>query len=90
MNRNEMIRRLVSYSVTTALREAQHYWLEELFESGFAGYRSFSDSKLRRELALRGLDGDDEECGEEVDDAIIHEDLRDSISDYAIHAREPE
>lgn len=94
MNRKEMIRRLVSHSVATALREPQSYWLEELFEKGFAGYGNFSDSRLKRELALRGLDTAheeyEEEYDEEDDEVIMPEDLRESISDYAIHASEPE
>lgn len=55
MTRDAMIRRLVAFSVTAALGESRRYWLRDLFERGFAGYRNFSDRRLRRELELRGL-----------------------------------
>lgn len=55
MTRDEMIRRLVEFSVTAALGESRRYWLRDLFERGFAGYRNYSDKRLRRELELRGL-----------------------------------
>lgn len=91
MNREEMIRRLVSYSVEAAVREPQAYWLQELFEKGFAGYRRFSDSKLRRELELRGLDEAIEAETEEdaCDDGDIDE-APTALASYATLAREPE
>ena len=74
MNREEMIRRLVAYSVDAALREPQSYWLQEVFEKGFSGYRRFSDERLRREMALRGLGETDEAyADEDVDDWIPDE-----------------
>lgn len=81
-----MIRRLVSFSVQAALSESQPYWLHELFEKGFAGYRNFSPGKLRRELQLRGLD-DVEDVDADPDDEsdeLVAEDLADSISSLAI------
>ena len=90
MNREEMIRRLVSYSVDAALKEPQSYWLQELFEKGFSGYRKFSYSKLKRELELRGLgDLDDEYREDDVED-FIPEEVSESISGYADHSREAE
>jgi hypothetical protein len=55
MTRKEMIRKLVSLSVDTALAESHRYWLSELFEKGFVGYGNFSDGQLLREMQLRGL-----------------------------------
>jgi hypothetical protein len=55
MTRDEMVRRLVEFSVAAALGESRRYWLRDLFERGFAGYRNYSDKRLRRELELRGL-----------------------------------
>jgi hypothetical protein len=55
MTRKEMIRKLVSLSVDTALAESHRYWLSEVFEKGFVGYGNFSDGQLLREMQLRGL-----------------------------------
>ena len=55
MSKDEMIRKLVQHSVKTAVSEAKHYWLADLFENGFAGYRKLSRSQLERELQMRGL-----------------------------------
>jgi hypothetical protein len=55
-----MIRKLVTHSVHTALAESKHYWLAELFEKGFAGYRNLSRTRLLQELQMRGLEGDDD------------------------------
>jgi len=84
MSREEMIRTLVAHSVRTALEEPQSDWLYELFEKGFAGYRSFSNSKLRRELELRGLDGVEDVCDpeDELEEPIVEE-LADSIPAFA-------
>jgi hypothetical protein len=84
MNREEMIRRLVAFSVQAALSEAQPYWLHELFEKGFAGYRNFSPGKLRRELQLRGLDDVDDADPDDEPEEPIAEDLAYSISGLAI------
>jgi len=87
MNREEMIRRLVSYAVESARREPQSYWLQELFEKGFAGYRRYSDSRLRQELELRGLDDGRDACAE--DDLEDYEvgDEADAIPEYVIRGR---
>jgi hypothetical protein len=90
MSREEMIRRLVAFSVQAALHESQSYWLHELFEKGFAGYRSFSDGKLRRELQLRGLDEVDDEYDDAEPVETCVEYLRDSISGLAINSRQME
>lgn len=87
MTREEMIRRLVTYSVEEAVREPQSYWLHELFEKGFSGYRKFSSGKLKRELELRGLDTVEEEYGDEELEDCMPEDLSDSISGLACDGR---
>lgn len=89
MNREEMIRRLVAFSVQTALQESKGYWLHELFEKGFTGYRNFSDTKLRRELQLRGLDVDDEMYSDEESEEPVEE-LADSLPGLAIHSERME
>jgi hypothetical protein len=81
MTRQEMIRRLVEFSVNAALGDSRRYWLSDLFERGFVGYRKFSDRRLWRELQLRGLvqpedtfvDGDAEDFA--PDDASVIRDL---------------
>ena len=50
-----MIRALVAFSAQAAAGEPRRYWLRDLFERGFVGYRNFSNRQLRRELQLRGL-----------------------------------
>jgi len=83
MSREEMIRRLVAFSVQTARQESQAYWLHELFEKGFVGYRNFSDGKLKRELQLRGLDEIDDAYADDEPEELVLEDLDDSISSLA-------
>lgn len=83
MSREEMIRRLVAHSVRTALEEPQSEWLNELFEKGFAGYRSFSNSKLRRELELRGLDAAEEMYADDEPEDPAVDELTVSISAFA-------
>lgn len=61
MNKEEMIRKLVAHSVKTALSESKHYWLNDLFEKGFTGYRNLSRGQLKAELQMRGLSTDDED-----------------------------
>jgi len=56
VNREEMIKALVAHSVKTAVSESKHYWLSELFEKGFTGYRSLSRAQLMQELQMRGLE----------------------------------
>lgn len=84
MSREEMIRRLVAFSVEAALSESQPYWLHELFENGFAGYRNFSPGKLRRELQLRGLEDVDDADPDDEPEEPFAEELADSISSLAI------
>ncbi len=74
MNKEEMIRMLVAHSVQTALSEPKHYWLNELFEKGFTGYRNLARGELMRELQMRGLD---EEC-----DGGDAPDPEDELADY--------
>jgi hypothetical protein len=69
MNRDEMIRKLVQHSVKAALAESRHYWLSEMFEKGFAGYRSLSRKQLLQELQMRGL----EKPADDFDDDDIDE-----------------
>jgi hypothetical protein len=68
MARKEMIRKLVSLSVDTALAESHRYWLSEVFEKGFVGYGNFSDGQLLREMQLRGLAAPDEVPDDDLDD----------------------
>lgn len=60
MNREETIKALVAHSVKIAVSESRHYWLSELFEKGFAGYRNLSRAQLERELQMRGLEQPDD------------------------------
>ncbi len=60
MNREEMIKALVAHSVQTAVSESKHYWLSELFEKGFTGYRNLSRAQLMQELQMRGLEQPDD------------------------------
>lgn len=64
MNRNEMIERLVNFSVETALQNPQagpqSDLLREIFEKGLDGFRRMPMKNLERELQLRGLIGYDE------------------------------
>ncbi len=71
MTKEQMIHKLVSHSVQTALSESKRYWLSDLFERGFAGYRNYSADQLRRELQLRGLAG--------TEDELLDEDIEDDI-----------
>ena len=87
MTREEMIRRLVAYSVEEAVREPESYWLHELFEKGFAGYRKYSSSKLRREIEMRGLDATADEYGDDEAEDYVQEDLMDSLSGLAEESR---
>src|SRR3954469_7008060 len=73
MNKDEMIRKLVSHSVKTALSESRHYWLSDLFEKGFAGYRSMSRGQLVAELQMRGV------SEEESSDSYPRDDLDDDL-----------
>ncbi|MGQ0522875.1 MAG: hypothetical protein ACT4P8_04340 [Betaproteobacteria bacterium] len=88
MTREEMIRRLVAYSVEEAVREPQSYWLQELFEKGFSGYRKFSSSKLRRELELRGLDTLEEEYDDADGEDYTPDDIADSLTGLAGDGRQ--
>jgi hypothetical protein len=87
LTKDEMVRRLVAHSVKTALAESKPYWLNELFERGFAGYRNLSRGQLVAELQMRGL-GDDE-SGDSADDAFDADDdfdlddLELDINDYS-------
>ncbi len=60
MSKEEMIQTLVAHSVRTAVSESKHYWLSELFEKGFTGYRNLSRGQLVQELQMRGLDQPDD------------------------------
>lgn len=71
MSKDEMIRKLVAHSVKTALSETKPYWLSELFEKGFAGYRNLSRGQLIAELQMRGLsDEPDEDDDDSFDDDL--------------------
>lgn len=75
MTREEMIRLLVEFSVKAALGDPHRYWLCELFERGFVGYRKYSDRRLWRELQLRGL--------VEPQDQLVDSDPEDDAADDA-------
>ncbi|MBS1225230.1 MAG: hypothetical protein H6R24_1908, partial [Proteobacteria bacterium] len=45
-SRKEMIGQLVEHSVASALSESPQFWLREIFENGFVGYRQLSDQQL--------------------------------------------
>ncbi len=60
MNRDEMIEKLVSYSVETALRNPQAEWTRRILVKGFDGFHRMPPKKLERELQLRGLISYDE------------------------------
>ena len=72
MTKEDMVHKLVSHSVQSALAESKRYWLSDLFERGFAGYRNLSTEQLRRELQMRGLVADD---GADEDDLDANLDL---------------
>lgn len=67
-SRKEMIRQLVDHSVSNALAESQQYWIRDIFENGFVGYRQFSEHQLRMEMQLRGLDASADAAEEDADD----------------------
>jgi len=77
VNKEEMIKTLVAYSVKAALSESKPYWLSELFENGFAGYRNMSRTQLARELQMRGLD----EEGIDQESDPYEEDLPEDFED---------
>jgi hypothetical protein len=68
MTKEDMVHKLVSHSVQSALAESKRYWLSDLFERGFAGYQNLSTEQLRRELQMRGLAADDGGEDEDLDD----------------------
>lgn len=70
-NRKEMIRQLVEHSVNNALAESGKYWMREIFENGFIGYREYSDNQLRLEMQLRGLEESPELSEEDSDDDFV-------------------
>jgi hypothetical protein len=71
MTKEEMVHKLVAHSVQAALAESKRYWLSDLFERGFAGYRNFSTDQLRRELQMRGITASGEEAADDdLDDDI--------------------
>lgn len=76
ISRKEMISRLVDHSVANALSESQPYWMREIFENGFVGYRRLSDQQLRLEMQLRGLEatpeGDDEDADDDFQFGMAH------------------
>jgi hypothetical protein len=71
-----MVRRLVEFSVKAARGDSRRYWLSDLFERGFVGYRKFSDRRLWRELQLRGL--------VEPEDIFVDGDSEDLTPDEAV------
>jgi hypothetical protein len=80
MNKEEMVRTLVAYSVKSALSEPKHYWLSDLFEKGFAGYRNLTRGQLVQELEMRGLEATNDCEMEELED---FDGLDVELGDYA-------
>ena len=72
ISRKEMIRQLVDHSVATVLAESSQFWMREIFENGFAGYRLLSDQQLRMEMQLRGLDIAAEPADEDGEDEFMY------------------
>jgi hypothetical protein len=77
--RKEMISQLVECSVASAISESPQYWLREIFENGFVGYRQLSDQQLDMEIQLRGLgkpaelaDQDDADTDDEFSFSLVH------------------
>ena len=71
-SRKEMIRQLVEHSVNNAQAETGKYWLREIFENGFIGYREYADHQLQLEMQLRGLEASPEIADEdEIDDDFV-------------------
>jgi hypothetical protein len=60
MNRNDMIRQLVDFSLAGAARDSRDSWLREVLEKGFKGFENLSTADLLRELQFRGLADFDE------------------------------
>lgn len=67
-SRQEMINQLVENSLACALSEAQPFWLREIFENGFVGYRHFTDRQLALEMQFRGLGAAADIADEEAED----------------------
>jgi hypothetical protein len=73
MNREDMIRMLVEYSVAASAEDRQGSWVREIVTKGFRGFANMSSAELSRELRYRGLvrfedpdeDVDFEDDGEE-------------------------
>jgi hypothetical protein len=89
MNKDEMIRKLVSHSVKSALSESRHYWLSDLFEKGFAGYRSMSRGQLLAELEMRGLSEEASQDAyetDDLDDDLDIDDIDDASFDLPVRA----
>ena len=85
MTKEEMVHKLVAHSVQTALAESKRYWLKDLFERGFAGYRNYSTEQLRRELQLRGLTEPlDELANDDSDGELDWEDDAESVLDLEL------
>jgi hypothetical protein len=75
LKKEEMVQKLVSLSVSTALSESQRYWLSDLFENGFIGYGNYSRQQLQREMELRGLEQPSDEAVSEAGEYDFDEDL---------------
>lgn len=56
MSRDEMIALLVCDTVERIQSLKQVFWLQGVLENGFAGFRTWSDDELVKEMRQRGLD----------------------------------
>lgn len=66
MNKQEMVDRLVTYSLQALSEEPAREGLQELYRKGFSGFANMSERRLKQELEFRGLIAFDEP--EQVDD----------------------
>ena len=66
MNKQEMVDRLVTYSLQTLSEEPAREGLQELYRKGFSGFANMSERRLKLELEFRGLIAFDE--SEQIDD----------------------
>ncbi len=69
MNREDMIRALVEFSLAAAAEDPRASWLRDIFTGGFSGFAGMASADLLRELQYRDLAG--------FDDSVEDEDFED-------------
>jgi hypothetical protein len=65
MNREQMLRELVEFSLAAATEDPQSEWLRNIFTKGFRGFASMSSGELLRELHYRDLAGSENAVGDQ-------------------------